>query len=69
MNIIVVIKTNTVNDIPAALRELADIAEYDIKIQGCRANAMGSFDAVSGEFDYEISSDNITSIVEFIEKQ
>lgn len=70
MNIISVINTNTVNDIPNALRALANIVEQDIATQGCRANSIGMFgkiDNVSGDFDYKIQQTNITSISELLE--
>lgn len=69
MNIISVINTNTVNDIPNALRALANIVEQDIATQGCRANSMGMFGKihnVSGDFDYKIQQTNITSISELL---
>jgi len=71
MNIISIINTTTVADIPNALRDLANIVEKDIKIQGCRANSIGMFgeiDSVLGDFDYQIQQTNITSINEFLQK-
>ena len=65
MNIISVINTNTVDDVPKALRTLADIVEKDIAISGCRANAIGIFggqDDVIGDFDYQIQTTNFTSL-------
>jgi len=70
MNIVSVINTNTVKDIPNALRALANIVEQDIATQGCRANSIGMFgkiDNVSGDFDYQIQQTNITSISELLE--
>ena len=71
MNIISIINTNTVKDIPDALRALANIVEKDIAIQGCRANSIGMFgeiDSVSGDFDYQIQQTNFTSLSEFGDK-
>ena len=69
MNIISVINTDRVEDIPTALRALANIVEQDIATQGCKANSIGMFgkiDNVSGDFDYQITPTNITSISEFL---
>jgi hypothetical protein len=65
MNIVSIINTNNVTDIPKALRALADIVEKDIVIQGNRANSIGMFgnqDDVIGDFDYQIQTTNFTSL-------
>ena len=70
MNIISVINTNTVGDIPSALRALAEIVERDINIMGSRANSIGIFgaeDTVSGDFDYHIQPTNLTSIMQYVD--
>lgn len=69
MNIISVINTNTVEDIPNALRDLADIVEKDITVMGYRANGIGMFgapDTISGDFDYQIQQTSLRSILGFV---
>jgi len=65
MNIVNIINTNNVTDIPKALRALADIVEKDIAIHGNRANSIGMFgnqDDPIGDFDYQIQTTNFTSL-------
>lgn len=70
MNIISLVKTNTVQDIPKALRLLADEVEKDIAIQGHRANAIGMFDGedgVFGEYDYHIDQTNMVALADYLD--
>jgi len=69
MNIITLVNTDNISDIPTALRLLADIVEKNISIQGDRANSIGhSFtdEVIVYDFDYQIQNTNMTSISQFI---
>lgn len=69
MNLVSIIRTNTVTDIPKALRILANEVEKDIAIQGCQANAIGMLEApggVIGDYDYQIDQTNKVSLVDYL---
>lgn len=59
MNLISLVKTDDIKDLPKALRALADIVETDIKRMGSSANSIGIFgriDGVVGDFDYQVDN-------------
>ena len=69
MNILALIKTDSINDIPAALRALATVVEHDLKIQGEDATSMGPFwqeDGINGCFNYVVSDTQIDGICEYV---
>lgn len=68
MNLISLVKTDNIEDLPKALRALANIVETDIKRMGSSANSIGIFgniDGVVGDFDYEINGSNLSSLAEY----
>jgi hypothetical protein len=71
MNIVLIIKTDDVNDIPSALERLARSIKDDIRIMGHRANAIG-VDYTRKEkpfdFDYQIENDNLNSLADWNDK-
>lgn len=69
MNLISLVKTDNIEDLPKALRALANIVETDIKRMGRDANSIGIFgdiDGVVGDFDYEIDSAPMTGLADYI---
>ena len=71
MNLISLVKTDNIEDLPKALRALANIVETDIKRMGSSANSIGIFgeiDGVVGDFDYEINISHLSGLSEYIEK-
>ena len=70
MNIVLIIKTDDVKDIPASLEAMARSIKEDIRIMGHRANAIGIDYTRKGtpfDFDYQIDTDNFTSLNGWIE--
>jgi hypothetical protein len=71
MNIVSLINVDNVNDIPNALRALANIVETDVSARGEKANSIGVFgkiDGVSGYFDYQIENTNHQSLCGYLKK-
>ena len=55
-------KTENIEDLPKALRALANIVETDIKRMGSSSNSIGIFgeiDGVVGDFDYEVNGTRV----------
>ena len=72
MNLISLVKTDNIEDLPNALRALANIVETDIKRMGSSANSIGIFgeiDGVVGDFDYEVNGSHLSGLAEYIDKQ
>ena len=71
MNLISLVKTDNIEDLPNALRALANIVETDIKRMGSSANSIGIFgeiDGVVGDFDYEVNCSHLSGLSDYIEK-
>lgn len=67
MNIVCIINTEKWQDIPHALKQFADCVEKDMRIQGRRANAIGTFYSPPANYDYQIQNTDHKSLADFID--
>jgi len=70
MTIIAIANTEKLENLPEALRKVADAAEKQIKIMGARANIIGLEFTSNKEpinIDFQVQTEELTSLSEWVD--